>query len=168
MGQAVKTTSGFLALSFLLACPALAQTWQTPSDPEIRAILADRIDTQKQSVGMVVGVIDAKGRRIISYGALNQGDPRPLDGDTEYEIGSITKVFTSLVLADMVQRGEVSLSDPVSKYLPSSVKMPSRERQGDHPAGPRHPCLRPAGHAGQFQAQGHGNPYANYTRRSAV
>ena len=122
----MKITSGLVALSLLVAAPAWSQNRTTPSDTQIRAILADRIDTRKQSVGMVVGVIDAKGRRIVSYGALNQGDPRPLDGDTEYEIGSITKVFTSLLLADMVERGEVSLGDPVSKYLPPSVKMPSR------------------------------------------
>ena len=51
---------------------------------------------------------------------------RPVDGDTLYEIGSITKVFTSLLLADMVERGEVALEDPVAKYLPAGVKMPER------------------------------------------
>ncbi len=122
----MKITSGLVLLCLLAAAPAWSQNWTTPSDSQIRAILANRIDTRQQSVGMVVGVIDAKGRRIVSYGALNQGDPRPLDGDTEYEIGSITKVFTSLVLSDMVKRGEVSLGDPVSKYLPPTVKMPSR------------------------------------------
>jgi CubicO group peptidase (beta-lactamase class C family) len=43
-----------------------------------------------------------------------------------FEIGSITKVFTGTLLADMVDRGEVKLSDPVSKYLPGNVKVPSR------------------------------------------
>ncbi|MFL6245524.1 MAG: serine hydrolase, partial [Thermoanaerobaculia bacterium] len=47
-------------------------------------------------------------------------------GDTLFEIGSITKVFTALLLADAVQRGEVALSDPVSKYLPANVKVPER------------------------------------------
>jgi len=97
-----------------------------PSDLDIRKILAERVDTQRQSVGIVVGIVDPNGRRIVSYGALNQGDERPLDGDTEFEIGSNTKVFTSLILADMAQRGEVSLNDPVAKFLPSNVKMPTR------------------------------------------
>jgi CubicO group peptidase (beta-lactamase class C family) len=97
-----------------------------PSDSEIRQVLADRIDVQDQSVGIVVGVIGPGGRRIIAYGHLEKDDPRPLNGDTIFEIGSATKVFTSLLLADMVQRGEVALDDPVAKYLPPGVKMPER------------------------------------------
>jgi hypothetical protein len=42
-----------------------------------------------------------------------------LDGDTGFEIGSVTKVFTALLLADLVRKGEVALADPVAKYLPA-------------------------------------------------
>ena len=97
-----------------------------PSDAEIRSILADRIDVQKRSVGMVVGLIEPTGRRVISYGRLDQGDPRPLDGDTIFEIGSNTKLFTALLFSDMVQHGEVALDDPVTKYLPPAVRAPER------------------------------------------
>jgi serine-type D-Ala-D-Ala carboxypeptidase/endopeptidase len=97
------------------------------SDAEIRSILVDRIDKYKQTVGIAVGIIEPQGRRVISYGQLNQGDPRVLDGDTVFEIGSISKVFTSLLLADMVKRGEVALDDPVAKYLPPGVKVPERK-----------------------------------------
>lgn len=109
---------------------AVAQTapapWVVPDDAAIAKVLADRIDVQEQGVGIVVGVIDAKGRRIVSHGALAKGDPRPLDGDTVFEIGSQTKVFTSLILSDMVRKGEVQLDDPVQKYLPAEVKVPER------------------------------------------
>jgi serine-type D-Ala-D-Ala carboxypeptidase/endopeptidase len=97
-----------------------------PSDSDIRQILVDRIDAQRQGVGIVVGVIGPEGRRVVAYGHLEKGDPRALNGDTVFEIGSATKVFTSLLLAEMVERGEVALDDPVSKYLPSGVKMPER------------------------------------------
>jgi len=89
-------------------------------------MLVDRIDVQHQSVGIVIGVIAPEGRRVIAYGHLEKGDSRPLNGDTIFEIGSVTKVFTSLLLADMVQRGEVALDDPVAKYLPPEVRMPER------------------------------------------
>ena len=93
---------------------------------EIRQILVKRVDQQKQAVGIVVGVIDAHGRRVVAYGNLAKADSRTLDGDTIFEIGSVSKVFTSLLLADMVNRQEVSLDDPAAKYLPEGVKMPER------------------------------------------
>ena len=93
---------------------------------EIREILVKRIDQQKQAVGIVVGVSEPAGRRVVSYGNLANGDPRTLDGDTIFEIGSVTKVFTSLLLADMVNRKEVTLDDPAAKYLPENVRMPER------------------------------------------
>jgi D-alanyl-D-alanine-carboxypeptidase/D-alanyl-D-alanine-endopeptidase len=43
---------------------------------------------------------------------------------TIFAIGSITKVFTTILLADMVDRGLVNLDDPIEKYLPSTVKVP--------------------------------------------
>ena len=119
-------TGAALATALLIASSAFAQTPAVPSDAEIRKILVDRIDAQKQSVGIVVGVIEPAGRRVVAYGKLAKDDPRPVNGDTLYEIGSITKVFTSLLLTDAVQRGEVALTDPVAKFLPAAVKVPER------------------------------------------
>lgn len=110
--------------TFAQAAPAAP--WTVPSDAEIHAILANRIDTLHQGVGIVVGVVDAHGRRVVAYGARAKRDPAPLNGDTVFEIGSMTKVFTSLVLSDMARKGEVSLDDPVQKYLPATVHMPER------------------------------------------
>jgi D-alanyl-D-alanine-carboxypeptidase/D-alanyl-D-alanine-endopeptidase len=95
-----------------------------PSDGDIRQILAERVDAQGKGVGIIVGVIGPGGRTVISYGQLSAGDPRPLEGDTAFEIGSMTKVFTALLLADMVQRREVALEDPIAKYLPVGAKLP--------------------------------------------
>jgi CubicO group peptidase (beta-lactamase class C family) len=122
--------ASFFASGLILAgASAFAQTppeSPVPPDAEIRKILTDRVGAENLGIGMVVGVIDAKGRRIVSYGSLAKDDKRPLNGDTIFEIGSATKVFTSLVLMDMAQKGEVAVTDPVSKYLPASVKMPER------------------------------------------
>jgi len=134
-----------------------------PSDTEIREILVDRIDVQHQSVGIVVGVIEPEGRRVIAYGHLERGDPRPLNGDTIFEIGSTTKVFTALLLADMVQRGEVALDDPAAKYLPPNVKMPERNGRSitlidlaTHTSSlPRLP--------GNMPRKDPANPYADYS-----
>ncbi|MBI1197342.1 MAG: serine hydrolase [Phenylobacterium sp.] len=122
-------TPGLLAILAGAASPSRADTpaWRVPDDAAIAKILADRIDVQKQGVGLVVGVIDAAGRRIITHGALAKDDPRPLGGDTLFEIGSMTKVFTGLLLADMARRGEVKLDDPAAKYLPDGVHVPERD-----------------------------------------
>ena len=106
--------------------PNIFQPLPVLGNDEIREILVKRIDQQKQAVGIVVGVIEPTGRRVVAYGNLANGDPRTLDGDTIFEIGSITKVFTSLLLADMVNRKEVALDDPAAKYLPEHVRMPER------------------------------------------
>lgn len=134
-----------------------------PPDSEIRRILLQRVDEFHQSVGIIVGMIGPDGRKVIPYGALEQGDSRVLNGDTVFEIGSVTKVFTSLLLSDMVQRGQVTLADPVSKYLPAGVTMPQRKGKqvtlqdlATHTSGlPRLP--------GNLKPKDPANPYADYS-----
>ncbi|HEY2402488.1 MAG TPA: serine hydrolase [Steroidobacteraceae bacterium] len=157
-------------LSFGLACFVWSVTQATtspptavPSDAEIRRILVERIDVQKQGIGIVVGVIDPHGRRIVAYGAAEKNDKRPLDGDTLFEIGSITKVFTALLAADMAQRGELKLDDPIQKYLPPTAKIPERGGKqitlidlATHTSGlPRMPE--------NFRPKDPTRPYADYT-----
>jgi serine-type D-Ala-D-Ala carboxypeptidase/endopeptidase len=117
-------------VAFCLLCLSLgkAQTLgsRLANPEEIHDMLVQRIDVQHKSGGIVVGVITKKAREIISYGHFDASDARVPDGDTVFEVGSISKVFTSLLLADMVVKGEVKLSDPISKYLPESVHVPTR------------------------------------------
>jgi len=113
--------------SFVIFSPTQLVIAQTDIvDNEIKSILQDRVDHAKKSVGMVVGLIDEDRTRIVSYGKASKDSARMVDGDSVFEIGSVSKVFTAILLADMVERGEVSLNDPISKYLPKSVKTPSR------------------------------------------
>ena len=114
-----------IAVLFWLAgtLPARADA----TDDEIKSILQQRVEYAKKSVGIVVGIIDDKGARVITFGKPSLDGKQPLDGNSIFEIGSVTKVFTATLLADMVERGEVSLSDPISKYLPKTVKTPSRD-----------------------------------------
>ncbi|HEY3841075.1 MAG TPA: serine hydrolase [Bryobacteraceae bacterium] len=143
--------------------PNIFQPLPVLGTDEIRAILVKRIDQQKQAVGMVVGVIEPAGRRVVAYGNLAKGDPRTLDGDTIFEIGSISKVFTSLVLADMVNRKEVTLDDPAARYLPAHVRMP--ERSGK-PITLLHLATHSSGLPGvpgNMDRKDPANPYADYS-----
>ncbi|MEA5572142.1 serine hydrolase [Calothrix sp. UHCC 0171] len=56
-------------------------------------------------------MINYQNQKIISYGKLDQKDNKKVDGKTIFEIGSISKVFTSILLADMIQRREVGFND---------------------------------------------------------
>jgi CubicO group peptidase (beta-lactamase class C family) len=125
-----RIRSGTIAMLALLVClsaPSRAQVaGGLATAKEIHDMLVLHIDVQHQSDGIVVGVITKKAREIISYGHFDGEDVRVPNADTVFEIGSITKVFTSLLLSEMVLDGEVKLSDPASKYLPVSVHMPTR------------------------------------------
>ena len=111
---------------FVVGTTAASQSGGLLSDQAIRSVLANRVDVERQHVGVVVGVIEAAGRRVVGHGTFGQSDARPVDGHTVFEIGSVTKVFTSLLLADMAGRGEVAIDDPVAKYLPAGVTVPMR------------------------------------------
>jgi serine-type D-Ala-D-Ala carboxypeptidase/endopeptidase len=115
-----------LLFSFVLVPARIARAQAGITDDEIREILRDRIDVAKKSVGIVVGLVDDRGIRIVSYGKPNQNSDQLVNADSVFEIGSVTKIFTATLLAEMVGRGEVSLNDPISKYLPKSVKTPTR------------------------------------------
>src|SRR6202022_5123588 len=92
------------AVSIFAASNIAGSQVALPPDAEIRKILAERVGPQENDIGIIVGVIEPQGRRIISYGRRNAGDSRPLDGDTVFAIGSFTKAFTPLLLADMVEK----------------------------------------------------------------
>jgi serine-type D-Ala-D-Ala carboxypeptidase/endopeptidase len=61
---------------------------------------------------------------VLAGGRLDRNDPRQPDADTVFEIGSLTKAFTALLLADMVLRGEVGLDDLAAGRLPAGVALP--------------------------------------------
>ncbi|MGE3171926.1 MAG: serine hydrolase [Planctomycetota bacterium] len=76
------------------------------------------------AIGLVVGIVDGDATLVRGYGTVAAGGPKQPDADTVYEIGSISKVFTGLLLALAVEDGRVALADPVQKHLPPQVRMP--------------------------------------------
>jgi D-alanyl-D-alanine-carboxypeptidase/D-alanyl-D-alanine-endopeptidase len=120
-------------LSFAAPTPPkpLPADWQLPPDAEIGKLIAAR-NAPRAGQGIVVGVLGPDGQRIVAGGT---GTGARVDRTTLFEIGSISKVFTALILADMVNKGEVSLDDPAGKFLPPGHKMPER---GGRPITLRH------------------------------
>jgi serine-type D-Ala-D-Ala carboxypeptidase/endopeptidase len=81
---------------------------------------------EKKSVAIVAGLLDESGVRVIGFGPPFKGSDLTVAGDSLFEIGSITKTFTTTLLSDMVERCEVRLNDPIAMYLPASVRAPTR------------------------------------------
>jgi CubicO group peptidase (beta-lactamase class C family) len=114
----------FLMLVPVAAVQSAILVAQEPSDP-LRSAFVKRIDEEKQATGVVAALLTPEGKSFASYGRISADGPQPT-AETVFEIGSIGKVFTNFLLADMLEKREVSIDDPVKKYLPASVAVPSR------------------------------------------
>jgi len=150
-----------LLIVLAFAQPLAAQESFAP-DSVLRAIAGARIE-KKRTTGIVIAALERGKPPRIHFAGASGAAGVALDGNTVFEIGSITKTFTGALLADMVKRGEVRLDDPVARYLPKSVRVPSRNGKqitlvdlATQSSGlPRLPNnMRPATMA---------NPYADYT-----
>jgi serine-type D-Ala-D-Ala carboxypeptidase/endopeptidase len=108
---------------------------------------------------LMFGVADGDKSDVVAFGKLENG--KVPDGDTVYEIGSITKTFTATLLAKAVTSGRVTLDTPVAQLLPD-FKLPSRDGTqitlGDlgtqHSGLPRMPS--------NILPKDPANPYADY------
>jgi D-alanyl-D-alanine-carboxypeptidase/D-alanyl-D-alanine-endopeptidase len=164
--------SAFLAASLLAAAYAPASAAQTaaarsagsyfPPDADLQVML-DYLVRDGATPAIVLGIVEPDGStRILQAGSAGEG-ARPLGRRTVFEIGSINKTFTGTILADMVAKGEVKLDDPVQKYMPEGVRVPTRNGReitlldlATHRSGlPRLPD--------NFVPADTGNPYAQYS-----
>ncbi|TVP41867.1 serine hydrolase domain-containing protein [Candidatus Nitrosocosmicus arcticus] len=91
---------------------------------QIKALIDDRLDKSKTNAAMVIGFIDPNGTQFYGHGKMSNTSNTTVDENTIFSIGSTTKVFTTVLLADMVNKGLIELGDPIEKYLPSTVTVP--------------------------------------------
>src|SRR5262249_17420454 len=107
---------------------------------------------------------------VFAYGETTPGSGKAPDGDTIFEIGSASKVFTTLLPADALPRGGGQLADPVQAHPPDDVKGPTRASKAITPGHPPRPTaglprLPPGFLAWVKESKSEGNPYARYTAR---
>ena len=114
-----------MLLPILLATP--------PAEPlSLRERVGLRVEpriTRRDAIGIVVGIWRDGKTDVFGFGrpSLAPGRDAPPDGRTLFEIGSVTKVFTGIALADMAREGLVRADDPVARYLPLGARVPDRE-----------------------------------------
>lgn len=113
-----------MAAALLLVAPLAAQEY---TRAEAIAEIAGQHVGKNKNVGIMVGIRDGKHRWTHGFGRVAKPDGAPPDERTLFEIGSITKVFNGILLADRVAERKVSLDDPLAKHLPSRVAVPAGE-----------------------------------------
>ncbi|MDQ6865004.1 MAG: beta-lactamase family protein, partial [Thermoproteota archaeon] len=120
--------------------PTISHTYLTSSSPqnnipnnltstfkitdEIKHRTNALLDSNRTNAAIVIGIVDPNGTQFYSTGKMSKANNSTVNQNTIFAIGSNTKIFTTTLLADMVQDGLVKLNDPVDKYLPSNVKVP--------------------------------------------
>ncbi len=123
-------------------------------DQDLRKALEKGALAPATGNGVVIGVTQHGQRRIFTYGAVKE--------DSLFEIGSITKTFTGLLLAQMVEQGKVKIDEPVRLLLPAGVvakpdgpEITLVDLSSQHSGLPRMPD--------NFKPNDPQNPYADYT-----
>jgi CubicO group peptidase (beta-lactamase class C family) len=106
---AAGAAAAVLAAGLLVAPRPPTLSTEVTGDPTLASRLADGAAQEPGARDtLAAAVVEPDGVTFAGLGA---------DENTEFEIGSITKTFTALLLAQAVERGEVSLDDPVGNYL---------------------------------------------------
>jgi serine-type D-Ala-D-Ala carboxypeptidase/endopeptidase len=124
-GEWVLTTAFCLAILLTPGViPADGAGASEPIPEKVKKNVRQRVNNG-WTVGMIVGVVDSEGASYYAFGSPAEDSKDKITKDTVFEIGSISKVFTSILLAQMVEDGNVSLDDPIDAFLPEGVKAPA-------------------------------------------
>ena len=125
IGISVSTLLPTFAFSFTSPPDTNANSSVTYKEisAQVKSFIFDQI-VNKSKAAIAIGFVDPDGTKIFSFGNMSTAHNIPVNQNTFFNIGSITKTFTTLLLANMVKQGIVNLNDPVEKFLPPSVKVP--------------------------------------------
>ena len=157
IGAVSVTLIGFAVLAVLSGWTASAATLDMDS---VERTIRDRVE-RGLTPGMIIAVVDKDGATYFAHGHTTPGGA-PVDADTVFEIGSITKAFVGILLASMAEDGLVELDAPLAECLPEGTVVPSLDGENitllhlaTHTSGlPRMPA--------NFDPANPANPYADY------
>ena len=136
-----------------------------PSIPQdVKSNIKERVD-RGITPSIVVGFIDGDSTYYYAYGVKSVETKELANEHSVYEIGSISKTFTGILLANMVVTGKAKLDDPLQNYLPPGITAPTRNgtairlvNLSNHTSSlPRMPD--------NFPASDPANPFADYSEK---
>ncbi len=157
-----------ITLIFLLISFITVQCQNSSENTNIEGLPAEVIESIKRRIeegltpSIALAIIDTSGIQYFNFG-LTAKHGKEVDENTIYEIGSISKVFTGILLAQQVQDGELKLEDEINNFLPDDIKVPvmgdteiTFGNLTDHTSGL-------PGMPDNFYPANPRNPYADYT-----
>lgn len=100
-----------------------------PQKQDIEKIISTYL-ADTNNTGVAIGIISGDSSKIFCFGRQQKSDTLKVSSSTIFEIGSITKTFTAILLAEKILQNKMSIDDPIDKYLPGNVKlMPEMENK---------------------------------------
>ena len=108
------------AIGILVLCMAAQLASAQELDPALRTLATDRVATGRVPA-LVIATIDGTRQQVYGFGSVAGTAAVAPDEHTVFEIGSVSKTFTALLLADAVARGAVKLDAPVATLLPGAT-----------------------------------------------
>lgn len=156
----------FITLLLFISIGYITNAQQSKISTEVKDHIKTRV-VEGINVGIVVALIDGENVEYFSYGKADLKTGADVDENSIFEIGSISKTFTGIIVADEVIKGKMKLSDPISDYLSEYTKVPTRNDTSitikdvaTHTSSlPRMPD--------NFAPANPNNPYADYTIKMA-
>lgn len=121
-----RRAAGLLVAAALCAAPLRAAP---PPEARVRSLLEAHIEAGR-GVGLVAGLFDPSGERYVAAGARERGGAAAVDADTRFEIGSVTKVFTGVILAQEVVADRMDLEQSANDFLPQPLRLPHGRERG--------------------------------------
>lgn len=157
-----------IPLTFILIALATFQCEKGPRKKVLMELPSEVVDTIEKRIhegitpSIAIAVIDSSGIHYHNFGKTAV-DGKAVDENTIYEIGSISKAFTAILLAQQILDGKLKLDDEINRFLPDDVKVSVMGEAditfgnlSDHTSGlPRMPD--------NFAPANPSNPFADYT-----
>ena len=112
-------------LCLLLSWPLQSDAATPPQDAAVERTLKARFEGDRTGTCVQAAIVEPQDLRRAQFCARATDAAKP---EAVFEIGSVSKTFTALLVADLIERGRWQLDDPIAKHLPPGTQLP---RQGD-------------------------------------
>ena len=156
-----------ITLTILLIAFVTLQCQKSTAKTDVKGLPAEVVESIERRIeegltpSIAIALIDSSGVQYFNFGKTAKNG-QEVDENTIYEIGSISKVFTAILLAQQVLEGDIKLEDEINNFLPDDIKVPvmgdteiTFGNLTDHTSGlPRMPD--------NFNPANPNNPFADY------